>query len=301
MIKGKVLVTGVTGMIGRELGRHLLQQGCEVHGVARYTRPGSKAELDGWGIITWKRDLVSDSLDDLPDFDYVFHEAAYWNKTKEGAEDKQEVVDNNTLAAGRVMYRWRKARGIMLGSTGGLYHESTDLVNEDTPVSPNPDRQNYHLAKFAMEQVGRFCSVQFGVPTVILRYFWPVRMEDVAKRVVDAVVKAEPMKGKDPEEPHQWTPIDLDDLVYYTARSVEAASVPPRVLVCGGPEPVTRKDLCEIAGEVLGREPVYDDEAQFHWERFLSDSSRLYALFGEPKKRLSDIVRRMAEEARAMK
>jgi UDP-glucuronate 4-epimerase len=298
MIQGSTLITGVTGMIGRELARALLDAGCEVHGVARFSSPGSRDEINAMGVTTWQHDLASDPLDGIPDVDYVFHEAAFWDKTKAGAEGKQKVMAQNTLAAGRVMYRWRNAKAIMLASTGGLYHESIGLLSEETPVEPNPDRQNYHLGKFAMEQVGLFCSVQFEVPTVILRYFWPVKFEDVARRVVDAVLKGEPMKGKDPEEPYQWTPIDLSDLIEYTARSVEVADVPPRVLVCGGPEVVTRKELCEAAGEVLGVEPVFGDESQFHWERFLSDSSRLYALLGEPKKRLTDVVRKMAEEAR---
>ena len=45
-------------------------------------------------------------------------------------------------------------------------------------------------------------------------------------------------------------------------------------------------------------EQVIEESSRHYWERFLSDSSRLYALFGEPNKRLSDIVRKMAEEAK---
>ena len=298
MVEGKVLITGITGMIGRELAQFLLQQDCEVHGVARYSRPGSEDEIASWGVTTWQKDLARDPFDDMPEFDYVFHEAAFWDKSKRGVENKRAVMDTNTLAAGRVMARWRRAKGILLASTGGIHHESDTPINEDTDVQPNPDRQNYHLAKFAMEQVGVFCSVQFGVPTVILRYFWPVRHEDVARRAVEAVLAGEPMRGVDPEEPYQWTPVDLADLIYYTARSVEAAAAPPTILICGGPEAITRKDLCDIAGEVLGKKPVYDDEAQFHWERFLADSTRLYRLFGEPKSRLTEVVRRLAQAAR---
>jgi len=298
MTKGTVLITGVTGMIGQELARFLLGHGCEVHGVARFSKPGIEEEVKGWGVTTWRKDLAKDPLDDLPDFDYVFHEAAFWNKTKHGAEDKLEVMRNNTLAAGRVMYQWRNAKGVMLASTGGLYRESTELLNEDTPVEPNPDRQNYHLAKFAAEQIGVFCSVQFNTPTVIMRYFWPVRFEDVAKRCVDAVLAGVPMPGKDQEEPFEWTPIDIEDLIDYTARSVEVASVPPRVLVCGGGELVTRRQLTEIAAEVLGKEPVLEDPSSRYWERFLADSSRLFGLLGEPKKRLTEVVRQMAEQAK---
>jgi nucleoside-diphosphate-sugar epimerase len=195
------------------------------------------------------------------------------------------------------MQRWRDAKAVVLGSTGGVCRESEELVDEDTPVQPNPDKQNYHLSKFAMEQVGRANAMLHGTPTVILRYYWPVDFDDVASRCVDAVKAGKPMPGVDPEEPFRWTPIDLADLVDYTVRSVETAATPSRTLCCGGPELVTREQLTRIAAEELGVEPTFEDPGDYYWESFLADSSRLYELLGEPKRRLTEVVRQKAAEA----
>jgi UDP-glucuronate 4-epimerase len=292
MKASKVLVTGISGMIGRELARYLLREGCEVHGVARFSRPGSREEITSWGVTTWKRDLVADSLDDMPDdFEYVFHEAAHW--IKGGAEPITDplALSTNALAAGRVMAHWQKVKAVMLASTGGIYPEQDEPSNEDTPVAPNSD--TYHLGKFAMEEVGTFCSLHYGIPTVIMRYFWPVFFEEVITRCIDAARAGAPMPGADGGEPHTWTPIDVEDLCYYTARSVEVAETPPKMLVCGGPEIVKRAELSRIAAEALGVEAVTDPPPEGQ-QLQLSDSSRLFELFGEPKKRLSVMVRESA-------
>ncbi|MFO7899327.1 MAG: NAD(P)-dependent oxidoreductase [Planctomycetota bacterium] len=295
-IKRTYLITGITGMVARRLARRLLDRGQTVHGVARYSRPGSREELDGMGVTTWKRDLSRDSVDDMPDFDYVLHQAVYWNKSKAGAENRRKVMDVNAALAERVMQRWRDASAIMLASTGGVCAESEELVDEDTPVEPNPDKQNYHLAKFAMEQIAIANSMMHGTPAVVLRYYWPVDFDELATRCVDAAAAGKPVPGADPEEPFEWTPIDLSDVIDYTIRSVEVAQSPPRILCCGGPEVVTRRQLTQVAADVLGVEPVFENPDDYYWEHFLADSSRLYDLLGEPKRRLTDVVRQTAQE-----
>ncbi len=292
------LVTGVTGMVAKRLVRELLKRGHTVHGVARYSSPGSREELDEMGVTTWKRDLSTDPVDDMPDYDYVLHQAVYWDKSKSGVEARRAVMDINAALAERVMQRWQNARAILLASTGGVCRESDELVDEDTPVQPNPDRQNYHLAKFAGEQIAVANSMLHGTPAVVLRYYWPVDFDEIADRCVNAVAAGKPMPGADPEEPFRWTPIDLVDTIDYTIRSVEVADSPPAILCCGGPELVTRKQLTQIAADVLGVEPVFENPDDYHWESFLADSSRLYSRLGEPKRRLTEVVREAARQAR---
>jgi nucleoside-diphosphate-sugar epimerase len=284
-------------MIGRRLARYLLEQGCEVHGVARFSAAGSREEISGWGVTTWRRDLVSDSLEDMPgDFDYVFHQAVFWTKDQAEPVLDPRSLSMSTISAGRIVKRWRGARAVVLASTGGIYRCSSTPAKEDTPIAPNAD--TYHLGKFAMEQVGLFCSLEYGVPCVVLRYFWPVDFADIVERTVRAVAAGQPVPGRDPGEPHEWTPIDIEDVCYYTARCVEAAEAPPRVLVCGGGELVRRAELAAIAAEALGVEPVVEPPPEDQ-DLFLSDSSRLFELFGPPRRLLSEMVRKGAEELAA--
>jgi len=292
MAKQKILVTGVSGMIGGALARYFVAEGHEVHGVARFSKPDSEERVAGYGVKTWRRDLAADSLEDMPDdFDYVHHQAAYWTKGQADAISDPLALSVNALAAGMVMARWPKVKAMILASTGGIYPEKDEPSGEDTPVAPNSD--TYHLGKFAMEQVGTFCSVHYRIPTVILRYFWPVRFEKMVERCVKAAREGVPMPGGDGGEPFTWTPIDIDDICYYTARCAEVAEVPPKILVCGGPEIVERAELSRIAAEALGVEPVVAPQPE-HQQLCLSDSSQLFELFGEPKKKLSEMVREAA-------
>ena len=291
MTEAKVLITGVSGMIGRELSKFLLERDYEVHGVARFSKPGSEDEISGWGVRTWKRDLVEGSLDALPDdFDYVFHEAAFWTKGLADPILDPRSLSMSTLSAGRIMARWRNTKAMVLVSTGGIYAQSKTPSNEQTPVAPNSD--TYHLGKFAMEQVGQFCSVQYGLPTVILRLFWPIRFEVTARRVVDAVRAGEPVPGADDGEPYTWTPIDLHDVCRYTLLCAQAAAVPPTVLVCGGPV-VDRLELARVAGEAMGVEPAEQSPPE-HEDLYLADSAKIFGLFGPPERDLAAMVRELA-------
>ncbi|MFO7898637.1 MAG: NAD(P)-dependent oxidoreductase [Planctomycetota bacterium] len=296
-MQGRVVVTGVTGMIGSRLARWLAEEGCEVHGLARFSRARpSEDEVRSWGVRPWRRDLTTDRLDDLPDADYVFHEACQWDAPKGESEDPGEVAGWNATMALRVMYRWRRAKAVVLASTGGVLGQSGEPATEEAP--PAPDAKGYHLGKFAMEEVALGSSIEFGTPTAILRYFWPVDFDERAASYVRSVREGKPVPGTGAEHPYRWTPIDLPDVCTYTVRSVEVASSPPAVLLCGGPEVVSRRRLVEIAAEELGREPVFDERAA-GWQEFLADSSRLYELLGEPARRLTDVVRSAARAARS--
>ena len=227
----------------------------------------------------------------MPDVDHVFHEACEWDAHKGGDPDCRVVAAHNAIMASRVMHRWKSAKAVVLASTGGVHPESGELINEDTPVGP--DTKGYHLGKFAMEQIGLALSLEFGTPTVILRYFWPEDFEEVARMYVRATRDGRAIPGTRAEDPYRWTPIDFADLCRYTARSVELTAVPPPVFVCGGPGVVSRRELVEIAAETLGVRPVFSDRPG--WQSYLSDGSRLYARFGPPERHLPDVVRRVGQ------
>jgi nucleoside-diphosphate-sugar epimerase len=296
MAEKKVLVTGTTGKVGCALTLHLQQAGYEVQGVSTMRTESARAKLEAVGMPLWKKDLTQDPLDDLPDdFETVFHECVEWGHYDEDTTaDKERVYHTNTFAVGRVMLRWPEARYV-LGSTGGLYAWSALPLDETAPVVV---KGTYHSGKFAMERLARFLSVQFDIPAVILRYYWPRNsFEAEARDLVRAVVEGTPMKDS-VHDPWTYCPLDMRDVCRYTERAVESAAVPPPVLNCGGAEVVSKKELLELAGEVLGKEPVIADREP-KTKRAIGDSSTLYALYGEPEHRITEAVRRMAEAVEA--
>jgi UDP-glucuronate 4-epimerase len=301
MSKRKVLVTGATGNVGTPLSLLLLEQGCEVHCTALFGDSTERTErertLEEADVVCWNKDLTKDSLDDMPDdFEYVYHEAVLWGMgPEETAQDKRRVYDTNTLCIGNVMSRWRNVKAMAIGSTGGLFSQSPELVNENSPVVPEG---TYHQGKFAMEQTALFCSTHWNIPVTILRYCWPAnRFEDIAREIVDMVQNGKPLVDSI-EDPYVYTPTDIRDTVRYTARAVEAAEVPPKVLVCTGAEVVSRKMLCGMAGEILGKEPVLQDAPRHPKRRCLGDASRLYELYGPPEHSVTEVLKRVATESR---
>ena len=149
-----------------------------------------------------------------------------------------------------------------------------------------------------MEQTALFCSTLWNIPVVILLYCWPAnRYEDIAREIVDMVQNGTPLVDNI-EDPYVYTPTDLRDTVRFTAKAIDAAEVPPKVLICTGAEVVSRKMLCEMAGEILGKEPVFQDAPRHPKRRCLGDASRLYKLYGRPEHRITDVLKRVAEEAK---
>lgn len=293
---GSVMITGITGMIGGRLGRTLADGDWEVHGVARFSKAHpSMDEVRSWGVTPWRCDLTTDSLDDLPDVDYLIHQACQWDAPKGEFDDPQDVVTMNTTMALKVMYRWRDADAAVLASTGGVISESSEAATENSPPDPGPE--GYHLGKFAMEQVGIACSAEFGTPATILRYYWPMDFDEYAASYVAAASKGEPIPGTGAENPYRFAPIDLVDLCRYTVEALDLADSPPTILLCGGPEIVSRRELAQIAADELGVEPIFDDEPA-NWPPFLSDSSRLFEILGEPERHLPETVREVAQAAR---
>lgn len=73
----KVLVTGVTGLVGRLVATQLAAAGNEVYGAARFKNPAQRAPLEAAGVTPIAIDFETSSFDEVPsDLDLVLHFAA---------------------------------------------------------------------------------------------------------------------------------------------------------------------------------------------------------------------------------
>jgi len=292
----KVLVTGATGSVGVRLALYLHENGYDVDGVSFKGPPENLAKLEAAGIRHFDKDLAGGDLDDLPDdYETIYHECVVWGHYAEDTtEDKNLVYHVNTFAVGRCMLRWPKAR-FVLGSTGGLYSHSAVALDE---TAPTVVIGTYHSGKFAMEQLAKFLGVQFNIPIVILRYYWPTgSFDDVARDTVKCVVDGTPVRDSI-HDPWNYSPLDMRDVCRYTTEAVAEAAVPANLFNCGGIDIVSKKQLLEIAGDILGKEPVIADREP-KTKRAIGDCRKLFARFGEPEYRLPEMVRQWAEKVKA--
>ena len=154
MISGeRILVTGVTGSVGRELALHLAEQN-DVWGLARFAESdvrsaesyhavaappptrqlSTREELEAAGITIRAVDLGSGEFDALPDdFTYVVHLA--WLRAD--IDHLDDALRANVEGAGLLLQHCRRAKAALVMSGMGVYSGNDDpwwAYSERDPV-----------------------------------------------------------------------------------------------------------------------------------------------------------------------
>ena len=122
MLKGaRVLMTGITGQVGSSIGA-LLAPHNEIHGLARFSKPGSKQAVEATGIAPIGCDYSEGNFEGVPDdFDYVVHIAADVHP-----ESIDTGVRQNAEGTGLLFNHLKKARAWIYVSTTGVYWDHPD-------------------------------------------------------------------------------------------------------------------------------------------------------------------------------
>ncbi len=144
----RVLVTGATGGLGRELVSQLRAAGYQVRATGRDRAIGAQLEAE-----FLPADLVTDPLEPLlDDVDMVFHLAAL--SSPWGSRAAFEAI--NVTATRRLVDAARAAgcEGLVYASTPSIYAEPRDRIGltEDSPVGPR-FANAYAATKYAAERL----------------------------------------------------------------------------------------------------------------------------------------------------
>ncbi|HEX7928979.1 MAG TPA: NAD-dependent epimerase/dehydratase family protein, partial [bacterium] len=189
---GDILVLGVGGKMGPSLARLARraldaagQKVRRVIGVARFSEPGLKERLEGWGVHTLNADLLAPgALAALPDApNVVFMAARKFGST--GNESATWAM--NTFLPGLVAQRFTKSR-IVAFSTGNVYPlvpVAGGGCAEADPVAPIGE---YAISALGRERMFEYGSMQHGTPVAILRLNYAVELRygvllDIAEKV----------------------------------------------------------------------------------------------------------------------
>ena len=172
----KVLITGITGMIGSHLAHFVQEQGCEVAGISRAT---TAFRMQAHRKLPWKH-YAGDILDvnflekSVKDFqpDIVYHLAAQ-AYNGQSYEAEQTTYALNITGAwnvyNAVLHQAPKARVIPACSSAAYGAALTDdPVNEESPLKPVTP---YGVTKAAMEMMGRQFYLNYGLDVVLPRLF----------------------------------------------------------------------------------------------------------------------------------
>lgn len=176
----RCVVTGCAGFIGSHLAEALVARGHEVVGIDCFTdyypRAAKLANLSTLSRSPHFQLIEADLLEHdlsrlLEGADGVFHQAAQAGVRASWGQSFSVYTQNNVLATQRLLEaaKGRPLRRFVYASSSSIYGDARALpVTEDTlpqPISP------YGVSKLAAEHLCRLYWVNFGVPTVSLRYF----------------------------------------------------------------------------------------------------------------------------------
>lgn len=165
----KVLITGVAGLLGTHLSRHLLSQGHEVIGIDNLF--GGYKDFVHDDVNFFEFDLAdSKKLADIiaqTKPEYVYHFAAY---AAEGLSPfiRNFNYTNNVLSSVNIVNECLKndVKKLMFTSSMAVYGFGNPPFTEDqlpSPIDP------YGIAKFTVEQDIKQANDQFGLNYTIIR------------------------------------------------------------------------------------------------------------------------------------
>ncbi len=265
----KCLVTGVAGFIGSHLAERLVGDGHEVVGVDcfsdYYPRAIKERNLerlrssDHFSFV--EADLCTAELSPLLEgVSHALHLAAQPGVRASWGQSFAIYTEHNVLATQRLLEA-AKEQGItrfVFASSSSVYGDTPDLpMHEGSPLHPISP---YGVTKLAAEHLCRLYQYNFGLATVLLRYFTvygPRQRPDMAfARFIRAILdgKAISVYG-DGEQTRDFT--FISDAVQATVAAMEN-DVAGRVFNIGGGSRVTVNQAIELLEEATGKDAIVE-------------------------------------------
>ena len=286
----RVLVTGASGIVAFPVAAALAKDN-EVFAVARYSDPEQKRKIEETGATAISFDISEEDLSPLPkEVDVVINYAVLPPKFK------NKAYDVNTGGTGRLARRYRECEAFVHGSTGSLYeYQGERPLREDDPYGLHSAGENYAASKIGAEYLLKHLSEDYDLPVTLVRIFsfYGPRGGGVTQRV-DQVLRGEPVSVY-PGVNNWHTPLYEDDYVEKTIACAGIAKVGAEIINVGGSEVVTTHDYCRMAGEMVGREPIFV-ETGTSWPIW-ADTSKMEKLLGPSKISVREGVKRIIESA----
>jgi UDP-glucose 4-epimerase len=267
----KALVTGGAGFIGSHLSELLLERGAGVRAIDAFTdfypRPLKERNLanlrgrDGYEFV--EGDLREVDLAKVLDgVTHVFHLAAQAGVRRSWGSEFQVYTGLNVDSTQCLLEACAKRpiERLVYASSSSVYGDHVEIPMQETalpqPVSP------YGVTKLAAEQLCYLYHVNFGVPTVSLRYFTvygPRQRPDMGfNRFFSAILNGKPLiQFGDGLQTRDFTYVA--DAARATADAA-VRGVPGRVYNIGGGSRVSLKEVFELLGRVSGRAVTIDQQ-----------------------------------------
>lgn len=280
-IEGDILFLGAGGKMGPTMARMARRAsdlaGTErrIIGVSRFSDPALPERLQSWNVEPVSCDLTDENaVNELPDAPNIVYLAG--TKFGTGGNEPRTWAMNTWLPS-VVCRRFRGSRMVAL-STGNVYGTTSiegDGSKETDDLNPVGE---YAMSCLGRERMFQHFSQEFEIPTALIRLNYACELRygvlvDIACRIRDG------------------EPVDIGMSHFNTIWQRDANAMilqlltetrcPAEVFNVSGPTHLRTKDVAEGFGRLLNREARftgYEGGAAL-----LSDSSRAYAITGEPE------------------
>lgn len=292
-LNGDIIILGVAGKVGITLAitakRAAKEAGIskKIIGVARFSDPKSREQLESHGIETIKCDLSDhESVKQLPLVENVIFMAG----RKFGTSDNKGLTwIMNVLLPGYVAEHYKNSR-IMAFSTGCVYPlvplEHGGQKEEDT-VDPIGE---YSQSCLGRERVFEHYSQEYGTKICLFRLNYAI---DLRYGVLhDIAIKVYKNKPVDLTVGY-FNCIWQGDANNRALLSLELCDSPANPINISGPEIISVKYAAERFGELLNKKVQFEGEPGP--ANYLTNTTKSIGLFGYPTVPLDTMIKWTAE------
>jgi dTDP-4-dehydrorhamnose reductase len=286
---GDLLVLGAAGKMGPTLCRlaKRADPARRVIAVARWSEPGLRERMEGWGIECLATDLMDDAaLAALPDAPNVVFMAA----RKFGSTGNEALTwAMNVQLPARVAERWARSR-IVFFSTGNvlpMWPVNGPMPDEAAAPSPIGD---YAASCLGRERAFQHAAASRGTACFGIRLNYAIDLRyGVLHDVATKVAAGTPV----PLAMGHANVIWQGDANAWTLRALARADATCPVLNVTGPETVSIRWLARQFAERLGRDVTFAGEEAP--TALLSNAGLAFATFGYPTVPLLTLVEWVAD------
>lgn len=276
-----ILITGITGLLGSHLSEELFKFGHNVYGV---TRSISKASYETVNI-----DLSTDwKISELPaNIDAIYH-LAQSDKFRDFPSGAPDVFQVNVNSTAKLLNYCRQSgvEKFIYASTGGVYGNGNKPFEEDTPIVPIGELGFYLGSKACGEILAHSYASEFQV--IIIRPFFIYGKDQnrsmLIPRLFDNVASGKPIHLIG-EKGIRINPIHVDDAVKVLSATLKSSST--LTYNMGGPDIFSIRQICDLFGDHLGKEPYFKHFAGSPMD-IIGDISLMSEKLYKPKIKLSE-------------